>query len=152
MESQPLGYPSTWEGVNVVQLGEITARYFECFAAGKLPYLECPSCGHKFYYPRNRCPKCLSPDIKISLSAGLGTIFSLTWIHGKDPSDRKSYAIISLNEGFKLYSSLIESDHADIDDRVQVVMLEKNGKKVPYFRAKSEEVRKGADHFPASRG
>ncbi|MDA4130049.1 MAG: hypothetical protein OK457_04710, partial [Thaumarchaeota archaeon] len=55
-------------------------------------------------------------------------------IHGKDPNERRSYAMIAMEEDFKLYSSLVESDDADIDDPVQVVMLERNGKKSPFFR------------------
>jgi uncharacterized OB-fold protein len=70
----------------------------------------------------------------MSTSSGLGTIFSLTWIHGKDPAERRSYAMITMDEGFKIYSSLVDSYDADIDDRVQVVMLERNAKKVPYFK------------------
>ena len=47
---------------------------------------------------------------------------------------KRSYAMIAIDEGFKLYSSLVDSYDADIDDRVQVIMLERNGNKVPYFK------------------
>ncbi len=117
-----------------MKLVDILAEYSKHFDSGRLPYLECNVCSHLFYYPRTRCPKCFSSEIQILQSGGFGKIFSLTWIHGKDPNERRSYAMIAMEEGFKLYSSLVESDDADIDDRVQVVMLERNGRNVPFFR------------------
>ena len=117
-----------------MKLNDVISEYFKEFDLGRLPFIECTSCSHRFYYPRTVCPKCFSPEIKISISVGFGTIFSLTWIHGKDPAEKRSYAMISMDEGFKLYSSLVDSYNADIDDRVQVAMLEKNGRKVPFFK------------------
>jgi uncharacterized protein len=117
-----------------LKLADIISDYFKEFDLGRLPYLECSSCSHRFYYARTICPKCFSPKISLSISRGLGRVFSLTWIHGKDPLEKRSYAIIEMEEGFKLYSSLIDAENADIGDRVQVVVLERDGKKIPYFR------------------
>jgi uncharacterized OB-fold protein len=133
MEQEPLGNASTWE-MKRLKLNDVIAEYYKEFDLGRLPYIECSSCSHRFYYARTLCPKCFSPEIKISTSNGLGNIFSLTWIHGKDPAEKRSYAMIAMDEGFKLYSSLVDSYDADIDDRVEVVMLEKNGKRVPHFK------------------
>jgi uncharacterized OB-fold protein len=133
VEQEPLGNSRSWKVIRL-KLNDLTAEYFKEFDLGRLPYLECSSCAHRFYYARTVCPKCFSPEIKMSASSGHGTIFSLTWIHGKDPAEKRSYAMIAMDEGFKLYSSLVDSFDAEIDDRVQVVMLEKNGKKVPYFK------------------
>jgi len=117
-----------------MKLLDIMSEYFKQFELGRLAYLECSACSHRFYYARTMCPRCFSPRISVSVSHGLGRVFSLTWIHGKEPVEKRSYAIIEMDEGFKLYSSLIDASDADIGDRVQVVMLERDGKKIPYFK------------------
>ena len=120
-----------------MNLADLNSEYSSLFDSGKLPFIECTSCLHRFYYVRANCPKCSSGKIVVRASEGFGRIFSLTWIYRKNPVQKDSYAIIEMDEGFRLYSSLIDSDHAEIEDRVSLIMLERNGRKIPFFKLRT---------------
>nr|6HTJ_A Chain A, Nucleic-acid-binding protein containing a Zn-ribbon [Saccharolobus solfataricus]6HTJ_B Chain B, Nucleic-acid-binding protein containing a Zn-ribbon [Saccharolobus solfataricus] len=112
---------------------EIRELYFKYFDENKLPFIQCNKCGHKFYYPRVLCPKCGSSDIEVRFSKGLGKIFAMTKVYRKDGS-YVIYGIVELEEGFRMYSNIIEESQADINRKVEVIFKEINGKKYPLFK------------------
>ncbi|BBL47002.1 Zn-ribbon domain-containing OB-fold protein [Metallosphaera sedula] len=85
----------------------------ESFKEGKIPYLHCLDCGHNFFYPRDRCPKCHRGKLESRLSSGRGVIFSYTEFQGG------VYAIVEMEEGFRLYANVREK--VRIGDRVVAV-------------------------------
>ncbi|QXJ34774.1 Zn-ribbon domain-containing OB-fold protein [Saccharolobus shibatae] len=112
---------------------EIRESYFKYFNEEKLPFIQCKNCGHRFYYPRAFCPKCGSSDVEVRFSKGQGKIFAMTKIYRKDGS-YVVYGIVELDEGFRMYSNIIEGNQADIAKRVEVIFKEINGKKYPLFK------------------
>lgn len=45
----------------------------------------CASCGHRWYLPRNACPRCGSADLAASVTAGTGTVVAATTVHRAPP-------------------------------------------------------------------
>lgn len=90
-----------------------------------------------FYYPRNICPRCHSLDLELRESAGSGTVFSVTSLLNKERQGT-NYAIVELDEGFRLYSTVISDQPVDIGSRVFLKVREINGSAYPFFVAQKE--------------
>jgi uncharacterized OB-fold protein len=112
-----------------MRLEEIKAKYYESFNSEKLPFLLCKKCGHKFYYPRTRCPKCFSEDLEIMISKGFGKIYTMTRFPRLEGSP--VFGIIEMDEGFKLYTNIL-GRNPDVGVKVRIIFLEKNGRKYPF--------------------
>jgi uncharacterized OB-fold protein len=69
--------------------------------------------------------------LDIKQSSGLGKIFSFTIIRRKG-SEGRCYAIVELEEGFRIYSNV--EGKAEIGDTVHVYFKEKDGSNFPFFR------------------
>lgn len=91
------------------------------FNEGRIEYLHCEECGHNFFYPRDRCPRCHGNRLERRTSSGNGKIFSYTEFQGG------IYAIVEMDEGFRLYANV--RDKVKIGDRVRAVQ----GKGRPEF-------------------
>ncbi|MEM0373898.1 MAG: OB-fold domain-containing protein [Sulfolobaceae archaeon] len=115
-----------------MRYSDIRKRYFDLLNQEKLPYIHCKNCNKNFYYPRPLCPYCGSSELEVSESSGLGKVFSFTVI--PSPEGDIIYAIIELDEGFRIYSNIIGKNRGiDIGDRVRVKFLNKGTLKVPFF-------------------
>ncbi|MEM0374442.1 MAG: zinc ribbon domain-containing protein [Sulfolobaceae archaeon] len=106
-------------------IDEIKKEYDKLLSEGRLPYIECESCSSRFFYPKEFCPKCGFNRFKVKVSSGVGRVFSFTRFQGK--SGTVVYAIIELEEGFRMYSNVL--DDVNINDKVKVVFKGK----IPYF-------------------
>lgn len=120
-----------------MNLQESINLYFQYFNNEKLPYLLCKKCGHKFYYARAVCPKCLSSDLEIRESKGEGTVYSFTkFVNSK--GKEVIVGIVQLEEGFKIYCNIMEDEEnrgIDIDKKVRVTFGKlPNGQKYPLFK------------------
>jgi uncharacterized OB-fold protein len=115
-----------------LKLSEIDQAYGSAFEKGRLPYLSCNGCSHVFYYPRDACPNCGSKELDLHESSGKGYIFSYTTVHRKGLKD-SIYAIVQVEEGFRLYSNILSSGEPKIDDRVVVTFKEVKGRRYPFF-------------------
>ncbi|EZQ11379.1 MULTISPECIES: Zn-ribbon domain-containing OB-fold protein [Acidianus] len=111
-----------------MRLREIEEKYQDILKRGHLPYLKCKVCNYSFYYPRHLCPKC-SGEVEVKESLGEGKIFSKTTLHRKDKN--VVYAIVEVNEGFRLYSNVMTE--VKIGDKVRLVVENKDGKFLPIF-------------------
>lgn len=117
-----------------MRLSEIISSYKSTLMAKKLPFLRCRACSYTFYYTRDICPHCHSRDLEIMESKGLGTVFSVTTLLNKE-KQRTNYAIIELDEGFRLYSTVISDKPVEIGTRVSLKILEIDGSSYPFFVA-----------------
>ena len=54
--------------------------FWNALAEGQLMICHCRSCGHRFLYPKGRCPACMSAKIDWVEASGYGTIWSHTRI------------------------------------------------------------------------
>jgi uncharacterized OB-fold protein len=113
-------------------LNGIMEYYRSHFDRGVLCFIRCDDCSNVFYYPRDGCPRCGSVSLTLCESSGRGTVFSYTKVHRKGVPDAV-YAIVELDEGFRLYTN-IENSEPSVGSHVEVFMRETNRGKMPFFR------------------
>ena len=74
----------------------------------------CDSCDHWFFYPRERCPRCLSDVISWHEVSGAGTVFTYTITNQPTASmfaDEvpQIIAIVELDEGVRMTSTITDT-------------------------------------------
>lgn len=96
------------------------AAYTDRLAAGEIAYQRCVPGGHAFFYPRVLCPECGSTDVVWEASAGLGTVYALTWVTQRDAGPY-AVCLVDLDEGFRVMSTIVDGDpeRVAIGDRVR---------------------------------
>jgi hypothetical protein len=90
--------------------------------AGELAYQWDTAAAAAVFYPR------LGPGLEWRVSAGAGTVYSVTWLHPRD-DDAYNVALIDLDEGFRMMSR-VEAETVEIGARVTVAF---DADAVPYF-------------------
>jgi uncharacterized OB-fold protein len=92
----------------------VLARLQEGLAENRLELPRCTDCGTLIWYPRARCPHCMSENLAWEELSGTGTVYSYTVNRrgqgeyaGKDPF---VIAYVELAEGPRVLS------HVDVDD------------------------------------
>ena len=102
----PLPTPTSqpfWDGLN----------------AGKILIQRCADCGTWVFYPRSRCSNCLSAKLHWREVTGTGVLYTFTL--GRQPTAPhfadevpQKLAIVELDEGVRMTSTLVNVDEADI--------------------------------------
>ncbi len=106
------------EGRPLPQADNVSSPYWSAAADGKVLYQECPSCGHRQFYPRAMCTSCAStPEWRES--AGRGTVHTYTVIrqnHAQPFKDELPYvvAMIELDEGPRMMSNVTDCSIDDV--------------------------------------
>ena len=111
-----------------------TQPFWDAAADGKLLIKRCGACAEPHYYPRARCPFCLSADTRWEEAAGTGTVYSLsTMRRGKDAPYTLAY--VTLDEGPAVLTNLAgDPDTHAIGQRVRVTFAPtEGGPPVPMF-------------------
>lgn len=72
--------------------------------AATLSYAECRGCGHRWYLPRECCPRCGSAGPARVPSSGTGTVAAITTVHrappgGPHPAVPFHLCLVDLDEG-----------------------------------------------------
>ncbi|HEY8450436.1 MAG TPA: Zn-ribbon domain-containing OB-fold protein [Bacillota bacterium] len=119
-----------------------TRPYWEAAREGRLLVQRCNACGHRQFYPRRICTRCLSEDLGWIEASGRGTIYTFTVTHRAagpafEPLVPYVCAIIELEEGVRMLSNIIDCDPAQlrIGQRVQVDFLQLSPEiALPVFR------------------
>lgn len=76
-------------------------------AEGKIPFQHCQACGENFFYPRVLCPGCGSVELTWQESTGRGTIYSQTFVPGRDGGGYH-VILVDLAEGFRVMASVAD--------------------------------------------
>ena len=86
----------------------------------------CQTCGHFQHYPRPLCLACRGTDLGFEPSAGLGTIYSFSIVHRSPDPGRWTapyvVALVDLDEGPRLFTSIVGCDPADVRCDLQVTV------------------------------
>jgi uncharacterized protein len=117
--------------------------FWEATRQHKLRLPHCQSCGHTWFPPYARCPRCLSPDRDWNDVSGRGEVFAFTIFdrpYLKSFQDEIPYhvALIHLQEGPMLYGNIVElgDDRIEVGLEVEVVFDDvTDGITLPRFRA-----------------
>jgi uncharacterized OB-fold protein len=92
------------------ELDNVSTTFWNAAAEGKVLYQECPSCGHRQFYPRAMCTVCAAePEWKEA--SGLGTVHTFTIIRqnwAPPFSEELPYvvAMIELDEGVRMMTNV----------------------------------------------
>ncbi len=68
-----------------------------------LHFQRCDGCGALLGYPRVLCPGCGSRELSWQESAGHGTVYSATVVHGRDGSH--GLCLVDLDEGVRVMAA-----------------------------------------------
>ncbi|MCR2824107.1 Zn-ribbon domain-containing OB-fold protein [Microbacterium sp. zg.Y909] len=86
------------------------ASYQRRRAEGEIPFQRCDGCARSVFPPRVLCPHCGSIQLRWQESAGLGTVYSQTFVSGRDGGYH--VLLVDLEEGFRVMASA-DDDAAD---------------------------------------
>ena len=92
-------------------------RYLE---NGKLGYQRCADCSAAIFYPRMLCPICGSGTLGWRESAGRGTVYATTALHGRN-RDPRNVVLVDLDEGFRMMGRVegVPAEEVEIGTRVR---------------------------------
>lgn len=105
--------------------------------AGELAYQYSPDTGKAVFYPRVVCPHGGTAPLEWRVSAGLGTVYSISRVHPVK-GDPYPVALIDLDEGFRMMSTVegAQGEPDEIGRRVRVAFRpaeDENAAPVPVF-------------------
>jgi uncharacterized OB-fold protein len=104
----------------------LSEPYWQACRQEKLTYQCCNDCNAIMFPPEPACPSCMSTNLGWRTSKGTGTVYSYSVLH-REPSANfplpSVFAIVDVDEGYSMFSSIVECDPDDakIDMRVEVV-------------------------------
>lgn len=96
-----------------------SAPFWEGLREGKVRLQRCGACQSWVFYPRNRCPRCLSDALAWHTVSGNGTLVTFTVArqptapHFADEVPQK-LAVVELEEGVRLTTTLVGVEERDI--------------------------------------
>ncbi|WP_181782658.1 Zn-ribbon domain-containing OB-fold protein [Pseudonocardia pini] len=122
----------------------VTRPFWAACARHELTIQRCGGCSSAVFYPRPVCPVCGSSRLDWVAATGRGTLYSYTVARRathRRLADRVPYviAIVELDEGPRLTSTVIGTDPADlaIGVRLQVDFEDDETVSFPVFRVAS---------------
>ena len=107
---------------------ELSKPFWDAVKNHEIVMQRCKTCSHRFFYPREACPSCLSPDLEWAPVSGKGRLYSYTVIY--QPANRAFqdnvpyiYAMVELEEGPRMIGNLIDCpiEEARVDMPVTAV-------------------------------
>ena len=122
-----------------------TQAFREGVNARELRYQTCNDCAAVVFYPRCHCTRCLSANLEWNVSKGEGTVYTYSIVvQNRVPAfielGAYSVAYIDLDEGFRMFSTVLADDPMRdiyIGQRVKVEfeVQERGEFPIPVFRA-----------------
>jgi len=119
----------------------VSSVYWEAAARGELLYQECPSCGHRQFYPRAMCADC-GGDTGWQQASGRGTVHTYTvirqnWAMPFRELQPYVVAMVELDEGPRMMTNVtgvaIDDVHVGMPVECYVVKVE-DGLGLPFWR------------------
>jgi uncharacterized OB-fold protein len=93
----------------------VSQPYWDALRDERVELQRCDACGRWVYYPRSRCPACLSPRLTWTPVDGLGTVYTFTVAEQPTAppfADEvpQLLAVVELAEGVRLSTTLVDVD------------------------------------------
>tara|TARA_R110002020_G_scaffold184947_2_gene382366 strand:- start:82571 stop:82984 length:414 start_codon:yes stop_codon:yes gene_type:complete len=119
-----------------------TVAYWQAADSHRLMIGRCRACGEAHFYPRARCPRCLSDDTVLEQAEGAGKVYSYSVMRrAKVPY---AIAYVTLKEGPTMMTNIIgcAADDIRIGMPVSVVFVDTDGAhKAPMFKPAGNDAR-----------
>jgi uncharacterized OB-fold protein len=119
---------------------ELSREYWDAAARGELLYARCADCGAAQFPKEFACVRCQSRNVAWVPGTGRGTVYTFTVIHREPFPDfpvPSTMAIVELDEGYSMFSSIVDVDVASIEIGMPVqVTFERQNDEItlPMFR------------------
>ena len=120
----------TWEPRPLPVVTPETREFWGATTDNELRLCHCQDCGLTYYYPRARCPDCLSDEVESIEATGHGVVYSYTVTETVSdwPSDTLPLVVayVELEEGPRLLTNLVHCnpEKAEIGIEVEVTFIE----------------------------
>ncbi len=106
----------------------LTKPFWDAAKKHHLVLQRCKACSNLFFYPREVCPRCLSPELEWVPVSGKGRVYSYTIVHQPqhpafEPDSPYIFAMIQLDEGPRMVSNMVDCplDQVKVDMPVVAV-------------------------------
>jgi uncharacterized OB-fold protein len=93
----------------------VSQRFWDALREERVELQRCDDCGRWVYYPRSRCPTCLSDRLTWTTVDGFGTVYTFTI--AEQPTAPpfvdevpQLLAIVELTEGVRMSTTLVDVD------------------------------------------
>jgi hypothetical protein len=123
----------------------VSQPFWDALREERVELQHCEDCDRWVYYPRSRCPACLSDRLTWTVVEGLGTVYTFTVAQQPTAppfADEvpQLLAIVELAEGVRMSTTLVDVDPAAIAIGMPVVAVFDHGDDgVTLLRFRSEE-------------
>lgn len=115
--------------------------YFDKCDKRELWLQYCPECQITIFYPRGRCPHCLSNSLKWKPASGRAKLHAYTVVHVSALPEFAEmvpyvYALVDLEEGVRIASNIIDCPLSSliVDMPLNLAWVQRNGRQLPVFR------------------
>jgi len=104
-----------------------TRPFWDAARDGRFLIRRCNSCSEVHHYPRSFCPSCWSDDVEWVEASGRATLYTWSTVFMNDLppfNERLPYiaAVVDLEEGPRVMTSLVECDGADLSIGMSLVV------------------------------
>jgi uncharacterized OB-fold protein len=98
----------------------VSQRFWDALRDERVELQRCDDCDRWVYYPRSRCPGCLSDRLTWTPVDGLGTVYTFTVAEQPTAppfADEvpQLLAIVELTEGVRVSTTLVDADPARVE-------------------------------------
>ena len=129
------------KGGPLPEVTPVNQPFWDGTAIGELRLRCCHSCGARFRFVSEWCPKCWSTELGWEAASGQGRIAALTVVHMapyESVAARVPYvlALVELDEGPTMMSNIVDCDPSTVKvgTPVQVEFEERGDLRLPQFR------------------
>lgn len=103
---------------------------------GELWLQYCTRCRQFIFYPRSQCPGCWSRKWEWRPCRGQGRVYSYSTVYQSPPGEEEAeapyiYALVTLDEGVRLATRLVDCDPAAVYIDMEVTMIPDEGRDQP---------------------
>ncbi len=115
------------------EITDESRRFWEEASQERLTIGKCDNCGEAYFYPRARCPFCLSSNTRLVTASGEARIYSYSVVRSPIPY---VMALVTLIEGPTILSNIVNADPAAlvVEQSVRLTFVASQaGQKVPVF-------------------
>jgi uncharacterized OB-fold protein len=97
----------------------VSQPFWDALRDERVELQRCADCGRWVYYPRSRCPACLSDRLRWTVVDGSGTVYTFTVAEQATAppfADEvpQLLAVVELAEGVRMSTTLVDVDPVDI--------------------------------------
>ena len=122
---------------------QVTGEFWDATKEGRLMIQRCRTCAARYFYPRERCPECLSDDVEWTDVSGKGRVYSFIVVRqpghpGFNEDVPYVYAVITLDEDVRMFGNIkgIDIDDVEIDMPVEVYFEQRGDQMLPQWKPK----------------